>query len=78
MELLDLLENRVTSLLAQLESLREENRTLREEVDNGLAALAEENRTLKEALGQERSVKDAVLGRIDSLLTTLKDKTGDA
>ena len=78
MELLDLLENRVTSLLAQLESPREENRTLREEVDNGLAALAEENRTLKEALEQERSVKDAVLGRIDSLLTTLKDKTGDA
>lgn len=78
MELLDQLEQRVTSLVTQLESLRDENRTLREEIDNGLAALADENRTLKEALEQERNVKDTVLGRIDTLLTQLKDKAGDA
>lgn len=74
MELLDLLEQRITDLIAQLENLREENKTLREEIDNGLAALAEENRTLKEALEQEREVKETVRGRIDMLLAQLKDR----
>lgn len=78
MELIDLLETRVTALLSQLETLREENRRLREEVEGGLSALAEENRILKEALDEERTVKDAVLTRIDALLLRLKDQTGDA
>ena len=78
MELLDLLENRVTSLFTQLETLREENRRLREEVESGLSTLAEENRTLKENLDEERRVKDNVLNRIDALLLRLKDQPGDA
>ncbi len=78
MELIDLLETRVTALLSQLETLREENRSLREEVEGGLSALAEENRALREALEEERTVKDTVLARIDALLLRLKDQTGDA
>ncbi|MBZ2172616.1 cell division protein ZapB [Nitratidesulfovibrio sp. SRB-5] len=78
MELIDLLETRVTALLSQLETLREENSRLREEVEGGLSALAEENRILKEALDEERTVKDAVLTRIDALLLRLKDQTGGA
>ena len=78
MELIDLLETRVTALLSQLETLREENRRLREEVEGGLSALAEENRALREALEEERTVKDTVLARIDALLLRLKDQTGDA
>ena len=78
MELIDLLETRVTALLSQLETLREENRRLQEEVEGGLSALAEENRTLREALEEERTVKDAVLTRIDALLLRLKDQTGGA
>lgn len=78
MELIDLLETRVTALLSQLETLREENSRLREEVEGGLSALVEENRILKEALEEERTVKDAVLTRIDALLLRLRDQTGDA
>ncbi|WP_353115669.1 cell division protein ZapB [Nitratidesulfovibrio sp.] len=78
MELIDLLETRVTALLSQLETLREENSRLREEVEGGLSTLVEENRILKEALEEERTVKDAVLTRIDALLLRLRDQTGDA
>lgn len=78
MELIDLLETRVMALLSQLETLREENGRLREEVEGGLSALVEENRILKEALEEERTVKDAVLTRIDALLLRLRDQTGDA
>lgn len=78
MELIDLLETRVMGLLSQIETLHEENRRLREEVEGGFSALAEENQTLKEALEKERTVKNTVLARIDALLLRLKDQTGDA
>ena len=43
MELFDLLETRVVELLGQIDTLREENKTLQEKVN----ALDEENKTLK-------------------------------
>ena len=46
MELFDLLETRVVELLGQIDTLREENKTLQEKVN----ALDEENKTLKESL----------------------------
>ena len=61
MELIDRLEQRLESLL--------------EEVEVSLSVLEEENRALKEELEQERSTKDQVMGRIDGLLTKLTNPT---
>ena len=54
MELFDLLETRVVELLGQIDTLREENKTLQEKVN----ALDEENKTLKESLEQEQHTKE--------------------
>ena len=78
MELLDLLEQRVSTLVTDMELLRKENDKLREEASVGLAALAEENAFLKHALEEEQQIKDAVLKRIDGLLQRLQDVAGEA
>ena len=57
MELFDLLETRVVELLGQIDTLREENKTLQEKVN----ALDEENKTLKESLEQEQHTKEVAL-----------------
>ena len=72
MELLDLLENRVDSLVTELEFLRKENAKLRENASSGLATLTEENSYLKQALEAEQRLKDAVLKRVDGLLSRLQ------
>jgi cell division protein ZapB len=72
MELLDLLESRVDSLVSEIESLRKENAKLREDASAGLTALAEENSRLKQVLTEEQQVKDAVLKRVDGLLSRLQ------
>ncbi len=80
MELLDLLENRVAGLMAEVDRLRAENSRLREDVvaaESLLATSEEEKRALKESLTQEQQVKDAVLQRIDGLLQRLKDYGSD-
>ena len=64
MELFDLLETRVVELLGQIDTLREENKTLQEKVN----ALDEENKTLKEEIN----------GRIDTLLSTIREFTAEA
>ena len=68
MELFDLLETRVVELLGQIDTLREENKTLQEKVN----ALDEENKTLKESLEQEQHTKEEINGRIDTLLSTIR------
>ncbi len=73
MELLDLLEQRVDALLDRQTKLVEENTRLRSEVENGLSGLTAENQTLRESLEEERSIKAAVLSRLDALLLRLKD-----
>ena len=69
MELFDLLETRVVELLGQIDTLREENKTLQEKVN----ALDEENKTLKESLEQEQHTKEEINGRIDTLLSTIRE-----
>ena len=72
MELLDLLESRVGSLVTEIEFLRKENTKLREDTSTGLAALMEENSYLKQTLEGEQQLKDAVLKRVDGLLARLQ------
>ena len=70
MELFDLLETRVVELLGQIDTLREENKTLQEKVN----ALDEENKTLE----QEQHTKEEINGRIDTLLSTIREFTAEA
>ena len=72
MELLDLLESRVDSLVTEIEFLRQENAKLREDATAGLSGLTEENNYLKQALVEEQQLKDAVLKRVDGLLSRLQ------
>ena len=74
MELFDLLETRVVELLGQIDTLREENKTLQEKVN----ALDEENKALKESLEQEQHTKEEINGRIDTLLSTIREFTVEA
>ena len=71
MELFDLLETRVVELLGQIDTLREENKTLQEKVNA-------ENKTLKESLEQEQHTKEEINGRIDTLLSTIREFTAEA
>ena len=64
MELFDLLETRVVELLGQIDTLREENKTLQEKVN----ALDE----------QEQHTKEEINGRIDTLLSTIREFTAEA
>ena len=72
MELLDLLESRVDSLVTEIEFLRKENAKLREDASVGLTVLTEENNYLKQALEEEQQLKDTVLKRVDGLLSRLQ------
>ena len=74
MELFDLLETRVVELLGQIDTLREENKSLQEKVN----ALDGENTALKESLEQEQNAKAEINGRIDTLLSTSREFTGEA
>ena len=76
MELLDLLENRISDLLERLERLEGENRRLNNELTQGRDTLLAENQSLKAALEEEKDNKAVVLRRIDALLARLKDQTG--
>jgi cell division protein ZapB len=71
MELLDLLESRVDSLVTEIDFLRKENAKLRE-TSVGLTALTEENNYLKQALEKEQQLRDAVSKRVDGLLSRLE------
>ena len=73
METLNLLEQRVLSLLDEVERLRVENARLRDEVESGLSNLAKENQMLKDSLDEEQRTRSAVLGRLDALLLRLNE-----
>lgn len=70
-ELLDLLDERVGSLLRETDALRQENAQLRQNLAERTGSLAEENTVLQEALAQERAAKEMAANRIDSLLQCL-------
>ena len=81
MELFDLLETRVVELLGQIDTLREENKTLQEKLtalDEKNKTLDEENKNLKESLEQEQHTKEEINGRIDTLLSTIREFTTEA
>lgn len=81
MELLDLLEARVSELLTQADGLRAENARLAAQAAHEAArrqALQDENQALQATLHQEQRLRDAVLERIDTLLERLKDVDSDA
>ena len=70
-ELLDLLEERVTSLMEEVHALRQENTQLRQALEDQSTSLAEENTVLREALSQEHTVREMAANRIDALLQRL-------
>ncbi len=72
-ELLDVLDDRVTSLLRETDALRRENAQLRQDLTEKTGSLAEENAALQEALAQERIAKQTAVSRIDSLLQRLAE-----
>ena len=74
MNILDLLENRVVDLIGQIDALREQKNLLEEQV----ASLTEENTTIKEQLNQELRLKEEVNGRINTVLSTIHEFTGEA
>ncbi len=70
-ELLDLLDERVTSLLEEVHVLRQENAQLQRDLSEKTGSLAEENSALREALAQERNARETAANRIDALLQRL-------
>ena len=70
-ELLDLLDERVASLLEEAHALRQENARLQRDLTEKTGPLSEENAALKEALAQERNARETAANRIDALLQRL-------
>ncbi len=76
-ELLDLLDERVTSLLEEVHGLRRENEQLRHDLTDKTDPLEKENAMLKEALAQERTAKETAAERIDGLLQRLTKRMSE-
>lgn len=74
MEVLDQLEQRLTELLARLESLAAENASLRQEQERDLASLADENQRLQEDLEKMRTRDSATAARIESLVARIREQ----
>ena len=75
MELLDLLEQRVSALLARVETLSAENASLKREQAGELSVLAEENDALRNDLEKERARNNTALTRIEALVERIKEQT---
>ena len=72
MELLELLERRVSELLQNLHSLREENARLSASCEV-ITKMREENRLLTEELERERALRKEIDTRIDKLLAGISE-----
>ena len=68
MQLLDILEERVSSLAAEIKFLRRENAKLRQTKPD-LTPLTQENTHLKRALQEEQLSRDAMEKRLNTLLS---------
>lgn len=82
MDLLEQLENRIEDILSRLKTAEEKNgvleeqvKQLQEEAQTGKADLESENVRLREELEQEKAAKEAVLNKIDGLLTKIAEQT---
>ena len=76
MELLDLLEQRVSALLVRLAALSAENDSLKQDQARELSALADENTALRDELEKERARNNTALTRIEALVERIKEQTG--
>lgn len=74
-ETLDLLEQRVHSLLDEMNALQRENDQLRRDLTEKTGHLTEENASLKEALAREKNARETAAERINALLQRLTDRT---
>ena len=70
-EILDRLDECVTSLLREVDVLRRENEDLRREMTEQTVPLTSENQALRDALAQEKASREAAASRIDALLERL-------
>lgn len=75
MELLDLLEQRVSALLTRLNELSAENDSLKQAQAHELSALADENKSLRDELDKERGRNKTALTRIEALVERIKEQT---
>ena len=75
MELLDLLEQRISALLARVGALSAENVLLKQEQAQELSVLADENKALRDELEKERARNNTALTRIEALVERIKEQT---
>jgi len=68
MELLEILEERVSSLAAEIKFLRRENAKLRQ-AQPDVTLLTQENNHLKRALKEEQQSRDVMEKRLNTLLS---------
>lgn len=73
METINQLEHSVDRLLRVVIHLREENRNLREALEKKQTEQSDEVRLLKEELVREKTLKDAVLVKVDDLIKKLAE-----
>lgn len=73
-ELLDLLDEGVTSLMEEVRTLRRENNQLRQDMAELTGPLTEENAALHKALAEEQNTRETAVQRIDALLQRLTDR----
>lgn len=73
-ELLDLLEQRIQSLLDEVDALQRDNAGLRRDLTEKKGLLTEENEMLKEALAREKNAREAAAERINALLQRLSGR----
>lgn len=75
MEIMDILEGKVESLLAEIAALNSEKRDTVEKYQEKIAELIAENTALQEELQKEQQIKSEILHRIDGLLLRLKERS---
>ena len=75
MELLDLLEQRISALLVRLGALSAENESLKQDQAQELSVLADENKSLRDELERERARNNTALARIEALVERIKEQT---
>ena len=73
MELLDLFESHMESLVTEIQSLRKEIVKLREDAAASLVSLTEENAFLKQTVEAEQHQKEALLKRVEGWLSHLQE-----
>lgn len=68
------MEQRVHSLLDEMNALQRENDQLRRDLTEKTGHLTDENASLKEALAREKAARETAAERISALLQRLTDR----